>query len=465
MFKFKIISSIVVVAMMVNFAVNLKLTKPEEEESASEDTDKIAANIQPQKIKPQSNRSPASKITKQKVVEAKSEIARYENSNFVEEPVSAAPVDSTPAISGGYKGYQAFTTNAPASIPLIRENVAEASKTASASSPNFPVFPPPPPPPICPGCPPPPPECKPPECGGGGGGGGGGLNTCTADIAGGAFSNPIGVTLSCSSISTIKYCFALDTGSGCCDPLVSGTTYSSKVIVGPTNGNYCLSYYGVSASAVSTDVYHQSYTINSTLPNLAPVTHSQIYYQSTQLAGRVITNTPDYERSFISSTDYGKTGYGIGQINLKTHDPGIAALNLDCEQIVTNSLTVPAPLSILALFDVSLANPALPLEIPLQLNQLAYGDNFITSYIENANFVVPIYACSTSKIVLNDFEFFQEELAFGDPGTNSVREFTGGLSPFGFFEAAANVYRGPAGVNTVDNSGQKLEYGMFGIFY
>jgi hypothetical protein len=104
----------------------------------------------------------------------------------------------------------------------------------------------------------------------------------------------------------------------------------------------------------------------------------------------------------------------------------------------------------------------------MELNQLDYGDNFITSYMKNSNFVAPIYSCSTTKVVLSDFEFFQEDLAFGEED-GAQRVFTGGLSPYGFFEDQATVFRGPAGVDsqelTNNSYGQKLKSGMFGIFY
>lgn len=282
------------------------------------------------------------------------------------------------------------------------------------------------------------------------------INTCSASISGGTFNSPIGVTLSCSSTSTIKYCLGLDSGSGCCDPESSNTTYTTGLTIGPGSGNYCLSYFGESINNGDSQVYQNTYSINSTLPNLL-VAHPQTFYQTTQLAGK----------SLINSTDFGKSGYAIGQINLKTHDPSPSAENLECEDIITNyvSLPTPTPLEILTSLDVSLDNPSLQIEIPLRLDQLEYGDNFITSYIVNSNPVTPLYSCSTSKINLNDFEFFMNTVAFGDPGDNSKREFSGGLSPFGFFEEDADVYRGPAGVQSDEVSGQKLQYGMFGMFY
>lgn len=279
-------------------------------------------------------------------------------------------------------------------------------------------------------------------------------NTCVASSVGGAFNHPIAITLSCSLISTIKFCLAPDTGNGCCDP-TSGTTYNSQIIIGPLDGAYCLSFYGLAAT-VDSEVNEQNYTINSTLPDLQ-VSHPIINYQTTQLTGK----------SYVTSLDFGKTGFEIGQVNLRNHDPSPSGENLDCNDIVENyvSLLSLTPLSVLPWTDVSLDNPSIQIEIPFRSDQLDYGDNFITSYIANNNPVVPLYSCSTTKIVLNDFEFFQPDLAFGDPGNNSVREFSGGFSSFGFFEQDTDISRGPAGESTEVNSNQRLEYGMFGIIF
>lgn len=458
MIKYKIIGSVASVALMVNFFVNLKFNSPEE--TVEEESSEKIFNERP-KTKSQANRNPASRASTQPNKEMyKPEVSRSEldNSNF-EGASSSSQSNQGPIVSGGYGNNKSF----PSAPSLIRESAQERSfelpKVAltekNKSGEEVPLRPsalPDPDPDVAIFKPSTKPDINPdfPV------GGSNFPNTCSSNITGGSFNNPIGINLSCSSISVIKYCLELDTGAGCCDPHAAGVTYNSQVIVGAQNGNYCLSYYGESDSAgTSLDSQH-SYTINSTLPDLQ-VAHPQINYQTTQLAGK----------SIINSSDFGKAGFYIGQINLKTHDPGPAALNLDCEEIITNyvSLPAPAPLSILSLLDVSLDNPAVQIEIPLRVDQLEYGDNFITSYISDNNFAAPIYACSTSKVVLFDFEFFQEELAFGDVGDNSVREFTGGFSSFGFFEDQATVYRGPAGVNSEDNSGQKLQYGMFGIFY
>lgn len=278
-------------------------------------------------------------------------------------------------------------------------------------------------------------------------------NSCSSNIVGGSFGNPIGITLSCTYPSTIKFCLSKD---NCCDPESGGTTYNTQVVVGKNNGNYCLSYMGDSDTGGNSIVYQQNYTINSTLPNLT-VGHSKLFYQATELDGA----------SYIVSQDFGKANYSVGQINLKTHDPGPNGLNYDCDEIISNyvNLVTPTPIEVLSLFDVSLAPKNVQVEIPMRADQIIYGDNYITSYIENNNFVAPIYSCSTTKINLEDFEYFQSDASLSEVATNSVREFESEFSSYGFFEKDIELVRNPAGVNSEENAGENLKSGIFGMFY
>jgi len=469
--NFKIISSIIATVIAINFIINLKLHAPEdvkEEDSTESVADQnTSKKFQPLKVQ----RVPASVQTSAKpnvpVYKPEVKRAEVEKNNFSSVPV----VEKSPAPAFGGRGQPSnrspatqdeppfARTPAPAlSFDLPTGKVEEKAKTnfkeeekkylTSTTNNQIPTN-----------------ETTSKNSASGmassttkntSSNAAPQVNTCSASISGGSFNNPIGVTLNCSTISTIHYCVGIDSGSGCCDPHSASSVYSSRIVVGPDNGNYCLSYYGESASAGLSVDYSHSYTINSTLPNLQ-VAHPQINYQTTQLTGKTL----------VTSTDFGKSGYSIGQVNMMTHDPGPSALNLKCEEIVSNytNYTAPNALEILTALDVSGDNPGLQIEIPFRLDQVDYGDNYVTSYIVNSNYVVPLYSCSTTKITLNDFEYFQENIAFGDTGTNAVREFSGGLTPFGFFEEETVVYRGPAGASAEDNAGQKLEYGMFGIFF
>lgn len=460
MIKYQILGIIVAVAMMVNFLIKLDLNEPEHIEADNAET--IPLKLAPVKqLKLAKSKNP---VLPKNILSEKTEITKSEldNSNFANIPTDS---NNNPVSSPGRSMGTNVSTASQAPLNRINLPFEEGKRNVSATarvdekkqlinSTFRTIF-------------------KKDEkitakpvpvvetiitSSSGGGGGSLAPNTCDANITGGSFNGPVGVQLSCSTNSTIKYCLAVDTGSGCCDPHVGGLTYSSTIVVGAQNGNFCLSFYGESNQAGDSVDYENSYIVNSSLPHLQ-VAHPQIYYQTTQLVGK----------SIINSSDFGRVGFAIGQINSGMQDPSPSALNLDCDQIINNTtfLTAPVPISVLALLDVSLDNPTIQIEIPLRYEHLEYGDNFITSFIADNNFVAPIYACSTAKVVLFDFDFFPEELIFGDIGDSTVREFTGGFSAYGFFEdeSTFSLTRAPAGVNSEDNSGQKLQSGMFGIFY
>lgn len=277
--------------------------------------------------------------------------------------------------------------------------------------------------------------------------------TCSANVGGGAFGNPIQVSLSCSTASDIKYC--LQEGS-CCDPEVAGIIYSAPVVIGAESGNYCLSFYGETTSFKVSSVTQQSYNISNTYPDLQ-ISFPKIFYQTTQLAGF----------NLLKSNDFSKSNYFIGEINLNSHDPGPAGLDMDCQEIVETyvGLPAPTPVEIFNPMDMALIAFGNQLNVPLVLSKLAYGENFITSYVVNDNFSAPLYSCSTNKVTLNDFEFFAPETSHGVTGTNAGREFSASFVPYGFFEPDAVLYRTPAGLANEEDTGQELRSGSFGIFY
>lgn len=478
MFNLKIAGSLIATALLVNFLVNLNLPSPSNDD---DDEPEISKESTKKTNKLASDRTPASqkarKKTPSKNEPTPSEGSRenLNQSNFDNVPEEVVENTGNKFVNnvGGFRP----ATNMASNLPLNRQNLDQPRKSSSSVAKNEPggggcigpncpppacsglnCLPPeplcpgpkcnPPPPPLCPGpnCPPPPP---PPV----------GPNTCSASVVGGSSNHPVGIDLSCAYTSTIKYCIGVDAGAACCDLETSALTYSTKLIVGPTNGNYCLRFFGDSTYAGKSVNYEQSYIINSELPNLL-VGHPKIYYQTTQLA----------KKSYITSTDFGKAGYGIGQINLKSHDPSPAGEDLTCEAIVNNyvGLPLPAANTILALLDVSLDSSSTQIEIPWRVDQLAYGDNFITSYIENSFYAAPMYSCSTTKVTLTDFEYFQSETTFAKVVADDLSELTAELSPYGYFEpndTDVNAFRAPAGVHSADNGGQILVSGLFDIFY
>ena len=275
--------------------------------------------------------------------------------------------------------------------------------------------------------------------------------TCSSNKGGGAYANPIAVGLTCSSTAQIKYCLSQ---GACCDPKTSGTSFTSNVIVGADSGSYCLSFYGESSSlGKSSTVTELSYTINNTLPDIQ-VSHAQTFYQTTQLSGR----------SFLKSNDFEKLNFEMGQISLKSNNPGTA----DCEEIVTNyvSLPAPAPAVVLAPLDMSKISLSQQVNVPFSASHLTYGDNYITSYVTNNNYATPLYSCSTTKINLSDFEYFQADVSQASAVVSNVREFSGEFTVYGFFEPdISDPSRSPAGSSTESQDGRSLKSGLFGIFF
>lgn len=277
--------------------------------------------------------------------------------------------------------------------------------------------------------------------------------SCSSSLGGGAYGNPIEIALTCTAPSEIRYCVSV---GSCCDPLSAGMVYSSKIVIGENEGDYCVSFYGRDASDSESTVVQTNYNIDLTLPGLE-VTHPKRYYQTTELSGI----------SHIASDMFGRLNFGVGVINLKSNDPGPSGLNLGCEEIVNNyvSLPAPAPKLILSFLNTVNISPTDQLNVPLTIDQLAYGDNFITSYIADNNFAASLYSCSTTKVRLEDFDYFQADASHAVAGTNEVREFAGGFSGYGFFEEEINVYRGPAGASVATYQGETLETGLFSVFY
>lgn len=286
--------------------------------------------------------------------------------------------------------------------------------------------------------------------GGGGGGGGGGssepeTNACTPSVLSGSFGNPFGVTITCTQASNIKYCLGK---GGCCDPNTTGTNYTTAIVIGKTSGDYCLTFYGDStdSSIEDSEVTQHNYTVNSSLPNLT-VGAAKTHYQTTELEGT----------SFMTSTDFGKPNYFIGQMNFKSNNPGAT----DCQELVEGDYSgfSPMPSTMLSIFDVSVITASSQVQIPFKADKVDYGLNYFVSYVKNNSYVSPLYSCATNSITLEDFDYFE----IGD--AQSSAGFEGQFTSYGFFEADADVYRGPAGVASEDQSGTVLESGLMSIFY
>ena len=294
---------------------------------------------------------------------------------------------------------------------------------------------------------------------GGASGGGGATLSCTATQGSGVYSTAILVQISCTASATIRYC--ISQGS-CCDPS-SGIIYTpgTNILMGSEDGDYCLSFEGESSSGVvASNIEKRNFKFVSGAPNLQS-SHPKIQYQTTELVGL----------NFLTSNDFGKSNYGMGQVNFKTYDPSSDVAANGCEDVletyIFNPSTPPSPTPsiILALLDLVTVAPGSQLEIPMRADQLDYGVNHIMSYLVDNTEGTPNYVCSTQAVTLEDFDFFTHEEAHGIAGTNQVREFSAGFSPYGFFEAEDSLYRGPAGLSGEEQGDQRLEAGLFQIFY
>lgn len=274
--------------------------------------------------------------------------------------------------------------------------------------------------------------------------------TCGTNIGGGTFNAPIQLAINCSASGGIKICIAEGT---CCDPS-TGTNYTGPITLGLEEKNYCVSFMSQTSRGVS-EISQQSYTFNAKVPHLE-VSLQKVFYQTTELQGM----------KSIASEDFGRDGFEMGMINLKSTDPGISGENLTCREIVEESSSMnPLPFHIVHPILVDSHSSHSQLDITLGLPELFYGKNFITTYMRNIHFLDPIYTCTTNEIILEDFPYFQMDISHGVDGTNSVREFAGGFGVYGFYESADQVSRGPAGIGQESVAQVQLESGLFSIFY
>ncbi len=276
--------------------------------------------------------------------------------------------------------------------------------------------------------------------------------SCFSNVNGGIFGGSVEINLACnSSVAEIKYC--LQEGS-CCDPHTSGNLYTGPITLGMFNENTCLSFYGERGDSHSQVVNH-TYRFDGLLPDLQ-LNFPKTLYQTTQLEGH----------HFLGSNDFGKTNYTVGEFNFKNYDPAFNVKG-NCEDIFENFVELQAlnPSPLLNPFDMSLLSWENQLKIPLSLNDLNYGENFIASFVANNNYDLPLYACSANKITLMDFDFFAFEASHGDDGADQLKDDSGSFVAYGFFESDPDIHRDPAGLSIEEKSGQELRVGSFGIFY
>lgn len=281
---------------------------------------------------------------------------------------------------------------------------------------------------------------------------------CSADVGSGTFRDPISVSLTCNNIASLRYCLA---EGACCDP-ESAATYMSPIPVGEGPKTYCLSFIGEDTKGNLSSIVQKTYTFNPGNPDLV-VDHVQKFFQTTELSGLMS----------VASAEFSKNDYFLGVINTYTYDPHASGSALTtCEEIVNDFATVlPGPLSQQVIPETTLSGFSLNSQLDLFLgrSKIANGKNFVTTYIKNSAFDETYYSCSTTQIMREDFAYFDPSAAFTTTATTldtpEIREFAGNFTPFGHFEPVAPLVRGPAGSAGAMVSNQKLEYGLFGIFY
>lgn len=295
------------------------------------------------------------------------------------------------------------------------------------------------------------------------------LLSCTTNYTTGTYSIPLAVTISCTGSANVRYCLHENT---CCDPSSgSGQLYTGVITVGSTNGTFCLSYIG-SGSTV-TSLAENTYIINNLFPNLQ-TSFPVLQTQTTELTNDAsyAANTAFYAlySALSSMSDFGKPGLAIGQINLKSNDP----TTLDCEDVATNYATLftsPAPIVTLppsgaGSVDITTLDNTQQVDVPFILSNMYYGDNYIMSYMVNNNLPSPVYSCSTTKVILEDFAFFSSEPITASMPVSNVRDFTGGFTSYGFFETdITTLPRAPAGSDDSLSGSEKLESGLVSVFY
>ena len=274
--------------------------------------------------------------------------------------------------------------------------------------------------------------------------------SCSTSVPEGNYAYPISVAITCSTRSLIKYCVSTN---GCCDPNSSeGETFlnTQNILLGQTDGNYCVSFYGTDSRQNSTSVSSRRYQINRSIPDLYVETNSK-WIQTTEAP----------LRSQISSYNFSQTNFNLGQINYRTHDITETGDQLNCEEIVTkmSDYTLPGPTQVFAMNDISHLFNNQHLEVPLAPTSLSYGVNYLATYLINYNHAIPSYACSTSVITLSDFEYFENS------SMSQSGNLIGGFTHYGFYENNFTLPRTPAGESSHTEIDKKMENGLISIFY
>ena len=280
-----------------------------------------------------------------------------------------------------------------------------------------------------------------------------GSNTisCSSDQAEGIFGSSISLVLSCSETANIQFC--VQQGGGCCSPLTSPTSFSGSVDLNSGDGEYCVSFFGTGNGGEFSSVSSLTYTIDSTLPDLN-VNFPTIQIQTTELP---LTNS-------TQSTDFGEANHFYHQINLKSHDPGISGLDLNCSDILSTytSLSSPVPVVIETELDTSSNGPADQISQTIDSGILVGGDNFIVTIFEDRS--RNVFSCQTQRVVLNDVIKSDFTGTGATAVLGGVRRVSGQFVGFGHFQAAP-IIDTSSGENENEQSGVVNKTDLLNVFY
>lgn len=265
---------------------------------------------------------------------------------------------------------------------------------------------------------------------------------CEIEKTAGLYNAAFTTSITCNSEAEIYYCVSTD--GGCCDPYRTGVLYKGSVEVGPSDGDYCVGFYGVNQKeAIYGSSNTASYIIDSAVPSLN-VAYSTKQIQTTQAPAL----------NSAQSNDFGKSHFLFHQINYKSHDVS----SWSCAMLAYDhaTLTAPIPYAIITERSVASLVSGSSYETPAGASELQYGENKIYTIMENTT--NGLFACLGQDIVLKDFPVFSFNAAQAQGAASGA---FGGFTSFGHFEQAPNSSESGTGSST--DSKTQLNSGFLSI--
>ncbi len=121
---------------------------------------------------------------------------------------------------------------------------------------------------------------------------------------------------------------------------------------------------------------------------------------------------------------------------------------------------MPAPVVIDEAFDLSTLLPTAQIDQILGINALAYGDNYISTIVEDRS--RGIASCDTQRVVLKDFEIFSFNGVDETPVTSGVRKTQGSFTGYSHFDLIPSALQS-SGTSESDRPNAILEENFFSI--